>query len=317
MISDDGIDILLELAGHTAGNRLDVMSLSPSPISITYIGYPHTTGMENITYRFTDHVADPSLITDDQYVEILYKLPGCFLTYSPNPDSPPVADPPCLIEGVITFGSFNNMAKITDEVIEMWCMILKQVPRSRMFLKGKPFASERVQSAVIGKFRAHGIDAIRIDLVSLLPATFDHLSAYNLMDISLDTYPYAGTTTTFEALWMGVPVVTMVGDTHASRVGASILTKLDKREWICNDKNAYVTAAVKLAQDVGNLKTLRRSIRNDMRVKLCDGASFVKEISKAYEWMYARYAAEHSRTSAPPLPPGHDIVRPGIGHNNQ
>eukprot|EP00291_Cryptomonas_curvata_P029734 CAMPEP_0172213218 /NCGR_PEP_ID=MMETSP1050-20130122/37465_1 /TAXON_ID=233186 /ORGANISM="Cryptomonas curvata, Strain CCAP979/52" /LENGTH=787 /DNA_ID=CAMNT_0012894015 /DNA_START=137 /DNA_END=2497 /DNA_ORIENTATION=- len=238
----DGIDVLVELAGHTAGNRLDVMALSPAPVQVTWIGYPNTTGLEAIRYRLTDARADPPGAAQP-FTEELVRLP----------DASSATPPP-------SFGSFNNVAKVNSTVVGLWARILSAVPDSRFLFKS--LAVREVREACAGSFAACGIDRARIDMNMVVAQTKDHLDAYARMDISLDTFPYAGTTTTCEALFMGVPVVTLRASgpaaTHAQNVGVSILTQVGLEELIANDEAEYVAIAVRLAGDRERVAGLRR-----------------------------------------------------------
>ncbi|GLI61429.1 hypothetical protein VaNZ11_003789 [Volvox africanus] len=225
LVRRDEIDLLVELTGHTANNRLGVMARRPAPVQLTWIGYPNSTGLKAVDYRLTDDVCDP-WDTKQTFVEELVRLPGCFLCYSPAVDAPPVAPAPALANGYITFGSFNNLAKITPQVLRLWGAVLAAVPRSRLVLKNKPFACEAARGHVLQQLAAVGVESWRVDLLPLAPGNAEHLATYALMDISLDPFPYAGTTTTTESLFMGVPCLTMAGHCHAHNVGVSLLTAL-------------------------------------------------------------------------------------------
>jgi len=294
MIMEDGIDILVDLTGHTAGNRLDIMSLKPAPVQVTYIGYPNTTGLPTIDYRFTDAVVDP-VDTKQCYVEELVRLPHCFLCYSPSPDAGQVAPTPYLKNGYITFGSFNNLAKINPGVIQLWAEVLKRVPNSRMVIKCKPFACEMIRRHLQKRMQAEGIDPSRLDLFSLIPMNHDHLQAYGLMDISLDTFPYAGTTTTCEALWMGVPVITLTGDNHAHNVGSTILKQVGHEELIAHTKKDYIASAVSLASDVQQLQSIRSGLRDKMRQSyLCNSQDFTRNLENTYKLIWHKHCVQQA-----------------------
>lgn len=294
LIREDKIDILVELAGHTSGNRLDVTAMKPAPIQITYIGYPNTCGVPTIDYRITDSVADPHN-SDQYYVEELVRLPTGFLCYTPSPEAGSVLPLPALTNGHVTFGSFNNLAKINDEVLDLWSAILKAVNNSRLVIKCKPFASETVKKKFIAKFQDRGIDSSRLTLIGLLPMNHDHMQAYSLMDISLDTFPYAGTTTTCEALWMGVPVVTLTGKSHAHNVGASLLTQIGCPEWICSTKEQYIACAVSLSSCLSTLSKTRTSIRDRMQSSpLCDSKPFTLSLERVFRDKWAKYVMEQT-----------------------
>jgi len=294
LIREDKIDILVELSGHTSGNRLDIMALRPAPIQITYIGYPNTTGLKSIDYRITDAVCDP-LNTKQQYVEKLVRMPKCFLCYTPSLHIPePVL--PCLTNGFITFGSFNNLAKIHEGVISLWCTVLNAVPGSRMVIKCKPFASPSIQQRMFKKFEVWGIDSSRIDLLGLTPSHSEHLNSYGLMDLSLDTFPYAGTTTTCESLWMGVPVITLKGKTHCHNVGVSLLTAIGFQELICNSKKEYVEKAIELSTNLIQLQMLKRNLRPKMKETICDATRFTADLELLYQQLWKRKVDTSSQT---------------------
>ena len=225
-IRDDGIDILVDLAGHTANNRLLVFAERPAPVQVTWLGYPNTTGLSTMDYRLTDAIADPEGDAGTLYTETLVRLPRGFLCFAPAAHAPDIGEPPALAAGHVTFGSFNYLAKVTEEVVEIWANILNHVPRSRMLMKSHPLVDEETRNRYRDMFGAHGIETGRIELHSRVASKSGHLGAYGRVDVGLDTFPYNGTTTTCEALWMGVPVITLCGDRHASRVGTSILTQV-------------------------------------------------------------------------------------------
>lgn len=269
MIMDDEIDILVELAGHTANNRLDVMALRLAPVQITWIGYPNTTGLSSIHYRVTDGIVDPPETTQ-QFCEKLWRLPDCFLCYTPSQDAPeePCEAPSQRSGGIITFGSFNVLAKTQKRTVNLWAEILHRVPNSRLLMKAKPFASISAKRRIEKMFEEEGICADRLDLVPLIPATRSHLQAYSNVDVGLDPFPYAGTTTTCEALYMGVPVITLGVDAkngnHAHNVGVSLLRTIGHDELIAYCEEDYVEKAVSLARDLPRLKKIRKELRNDM-----------------------------------------------------
>lgn len=269
LIINDQIDILIELAGHTANNRLDIMALRLAPVQITWIGYPNTTGLSTIHYRVTDGVVDPPNTTQ-HFSEKLWRLPVSFLCYTPAQDAPEESSPPpCLLSGgIVTFGSFNVLAKIQSRTIKLWAEILNRVPHSRLLLKAKPFGSSTAKKRMEKLFEEEGISTERLDLVPLIPATRSHLQVYSNVDIALDPFPYAGTTTTCEALYMGVPVITLGvkpehGD-HAHNVGVTLLTSIGHPELVAFSEEDYVEKAVELGTDVQRLKKVRRRLRRDM-----------------------------------------------------
>jgi len=291
LIREDKIDILVELTGHTANNRLGTMALQPAPIQATWIGYPNSTGLEAIDYRFTDEKCDP-LDTQQTHVEELVRLPGCFLCYTPaDPDQPPVLPLPALTNGFVTFGSFNNLAKITPEVLRLWARILLAVPNSRLMLKSKPFACETARNHFLGLLQAEGVESWRVDLVPLVAGNTEHLATYSSIDISLDPFPYAGTTTTCESLFMGVPCITLAGDSHAYNVGVSLLAAVGlEKDWVAHDQDEYVELAVKHTSQLARLGVLRSCLRPRMLSSpLCDAPAFMARLEDVYRQLWHRY----------------------------
>ena len=214
----DGIDILVDLAGHTAGNRLAVFATRAAPVQATYLGYPSTTGLLSMDYRLTDERADPPG-AENFYSERLVRLPECFLCYRPPSPAPSVAPAPLTRNGFVTFGSFNNLAKINERVIALWSDLLHAVPDSRLLIKNPSLTDAGTAARYRAMFEARNVAEDRIELLGLVADEQAHLDTYRRMDIALDTFPYNGTTTTCEAIYMGVPVITLEGQKHAGRVG--------------------------------------------------------------------------------------------------
>ncbi len=291
LIRKDEIDILVDLNGHTAGNRLPVFLAKPAPIQVTYLGYPNTTGLAQMDYRITDSVADPAG-EEVFHSEKLARLPRCFLCYEPMPDAPEVAAPPVLANGFVTFGSFNNLAKINEQVIALWARVLHAVPTARLVLKHRSLNDEEARLRYHALFGRHGIDADRVDLVGHTAMPTEHLAQYGRIDLGLDTFPYNGTTTTCEALWMGVPVLTLAGDRHAGRVGASILSAIGRREWIAHEKEEFVRLAAALAKDEEKLAALRGNLRIEVAASpLCDGSDMASTLENTFRGMWRQWVA--------------------------
>lgn len=289
MIREDKVDILVELTGHTANNKLGMMACRPAPVQVTWIGYPNTTGLPTIDYRITDSLADPP-DTKQKHVEELIWLPECFLCYTPSPEAGPVCPTPALSNGFVTFGSFNNLAKITPKVLQVWARILCAVPNSRLVVKCKPFCCDSVRQRFLATLEQLGLESLRVDLLPLILLNHDHMQAYSLMDISLDTFPYAGTTTTCESLYMGVPCIAMAGSVHAHNVGVSLLTKVGLGHLIAKNEDEYVESALQLASDVNALSKLRMSLRELMsKSPVCDGPKFITGLESTYRSMWRRY----------------------------
>jgi protein O-GlcNAc transferase len=264
IVRGDAPDILIDLAGHTGmTNRLPLFARRLAPVQITYLGYPNTTGLSAMDYRFTDEVADPTGDADAFATERLVRFAPTAWTYAAPADAPPVGPAPCATQP-LTFGCFNNPAKITDAMIEVWAQILKNVPESRLLMKGAGFNESATRTSYLARFSRLGIDSSRVELIDRTPDTASHLALYHRVDVALDTFPYHGTTTTCEALWMGVPVVTLRGDRHMSRVGASLLNAVGHAEWIGNSADEYVRIAVSLAGNRADLATVRGGLRTRM-----------------------------------------------------
>jgi predicted O-linked N-acetylglucosamine transferase (SPINDLY family) len=293
-IVEDGIDILVDLAGHTAGNRLLVFARRPAPVQVTWLGYPNTTGLSAIDYRLVDAVTDPKDNVGQLASEKLVRLEGSFLCYGPPNDAPPMTSPPSLKNGIITFGSFNNPTKYSAATVHTWAQLLSRVQEARLVLKGLPFSDESTRDLYHARFSACGIAAERVILLGRSADRTAHLSQYREIDIALDPFPYNGTTTTCEALWMGVPVVTLRGDRHSARVGASVLGSLGLDELIARDAEHYVAIAVRLANDRSRLMHLRGSLRAQMQASsLCDAPRFARKMEAAYRSMWQCWCEEN------------------------
>ncbi|WP_372521439.1 tetratricopeptide repeat protein [Sulfuricaulis sp.] len=293
-IHADRIDILVDLAGHSSNNRLLAFSAKPAPIQATYLGYPNTTGVAAIDYRLTDAWADPPEQTDSFHTEKLIRLPRGFLCYLPPSNPPPVTQPPVTIRGHVTYGSFNNLPKITPSVASLWASILRTVPDARLVLKNFSLSDLSIRKRYLQLFSEHGIAPDRLELQGRHDSMAEHLSSYGAIDIALDTFPYNGTTTTCEALLMGVPVVTLAGHLHAGRVGISLLTQLGLSHLIAETPEEYVRIASILAKNVEDLSRSRASLRERiMNSSLCDGKSFAREVESVYRSMWKKWCIAH------------------------
>ena len=300
LIRSDGIDILVDLSGHTSGNRLKVFAHKPAPVQVTYLGYPNTTGLSSIDYRITDAMADPPEL-EAFYTEKSVRLPGCFLCYQPPVDCPPVSSLPASEEGYVTFGSFNNLAKINPTVVMLWAELLKTVPGSRLLLKNSSFTDRATRERYHGLFEEYGVPRERIDLLGYALTSREHLALYHDMDIALDTFPYNGTTTTCEALWMGVPVITLMGSAHAGRVGASLLNTVGLTEWIAETPDQYVAIAADRARDLQELAECRAELRERFAASpLRDGKVFARKLETAYRQMWRNWCSASVATTSVP-----------------
>lgn len=285
MIADDGIDILVDLNGHTSGSRLSVFARRAAPVQVSYIGYPNTTGVAEMDYRLSDAIADPPG-AERLCTESLIRLPGCFLCYQPPDNAPGVASPPCEKNGFVTFGSFNNLAKVNPEVIAVWARLLREIPTSRLVIKNPSLTDGSTRERYLALFADAGVSGERLDLIGFVPDNVGHLGVYGRIDIALDTFPYNGTTTTCEALWMGVPVVSLRGNRHSARVGASLLTAVGCPEWIADTPGHYLQITHSLAQDQTHLVHLRSGLREQVGAsRLCSAQDYVKAVENAYDEM--------------------------------
>ncbi len=299
-IRDDGIDILIDLAGYTRDTRLTMFTARPAPVQMTYIGYPNTTGMDAIDYRLTDSIVDPE-DADQDYSEILLRLPECFLCYAIPTHAPPVEPGPVEHRGYVTFGSFNNFNKVNPEVLDTWAAILKAVPKSRMLFKSTSSKDKTAQAVVRQALEAQGIDQERVSFATFRATPESHLAVYHDIDIALDTFPYNGTTTTCEALWMGVPVVTLKGDRHASRVGASLLSTIGFPAGIAENRDDYVLTARLLAENPGLLKATRRNLRDTLtRSPLCDSRRHARTLEHVFRTVWRFWCEQQSATTDAP-----------------
>lgn len=290
MVRRDKIDILVDLSGHTRDSRLDVFARKPAPVQATWLGYPNTTGLAAIDYRITDAIADPPGLADSIHTERLYRLPNGFLCFYPPPDSPEPGILPIDEHGIITLGSCNNLAKITPEVIRVWARILDMLPGARLHIKRSTYRDPGIREYFEDMFLQRGITPDRLVLREATGMVQEHLAFYREIDIALDSFPYNGTTTTCEALWMGVPVMVLAGDRHAARVGASILSRLGLEELIADSMEDYITKSVRLALDPDRLRKLRRELRPRMAGSpLCNGTQFTIDLEDAFCKMWQEW----------------------------
>lgn len=288
-VTADGIDILVDLAGHTSAHRLAVFAWRPAPVQVTWLGYPNTTGLSAMGYRITDALADPPG-REAFYTEKLIRLDGCFLCYQPPGDTPDVAPLPAETSGVVTFGSFNNLSKMQPAVIALWSQVLQAVPGARLLVKNPSLTDPPTRARIAAMFAQHGIGPDRLELLGHTPTPQEHLALYGRVDIALDTFPYNGTTTTCEALWMGVPVVTLAGAVHAGRVGVSLLTAAGLPELIAATPAECVARAAALAGDRDALSRLRAGLRERVRnSRLCDAAGFTRAMEAALRSMWRQW----------------------------
>jgi protein O-GlcNAc transferase len=269
-----------------------VFAARPAPVQVTWLGYPNTTGLSVMDYRLTDEWADPEGITEHHHTESLVRLPNGFLCYRPPMMAPEPADCPSLETGHVTFGSFNSFVKMTPEVFRTWANILHAVPGSRLLLKNFSLNDPDIRAQCQDTFQSLDVGSECLELHAILPSRQAHLELYRRIDIALDTFPYNGTTTTCEALWMGIPVVTLAGDHHAGRVGVSLMNALGLPQLIATHQDEYCRLAVALAPDIDQRQQWRISLRKRMEASsLCDGAGFACNVELAYRQIWKKWCA--------------------------
>jgi predicted O-linked N-acetylglucosamine transferase (SPINDLY family) len=292
-IREDAIDVLIDLAGHTHGNRLAAFAYKPAPVQVTYLGYPNTTGLAGMDYRISDAWADPEGAHDAIHSERLQRLASGFLCYRPIAGSPEVAPIPSASAPGLTFGSFNALAKISDRTLSLWSALLSQVPEARLLIKHSFLTHPDSRRSFEQRLREQRIDLERVILQGQVATLEQHLAAYAQVDVALDTFPYHGTTTTCDALWMGVPVVTLAGDSHVSRVGVSLLSRLGLADLISSSAEAYVSTA----RDLARAGERRAQLRGELRTRMHQaGLTDAQPLARAFERALLEAYAE--RTAA-------------------
>ena len=289
----DEIDILVDLAGHTQNNCLPVLAYKPAPVQVTGIGYFNTTGLPAIDYMLSDVHVDPIGTTEPAFTEKMIRLPHSHFCYVLPEGLPPIAPPPMERSGFVTFGSFNNFNKVTDEVLRLWKEVLDAVPRSRLLVKSKLFASTEGRELAAKRFTRCGISTERVEMRAF---SRGHLAEYGDMDIALDTFPYTGGITTCEALAMGVPVITLRGASHGARFGESLLRNANLAELIADTPAAYVQITATLASAPETLAALRANLRTILaHAPLTDARTYVRDVEAAYAEIWERFVRAAGR----------------------
>jgi len=285
-IRRDGIDILVDLTMHMACNRLLVFARKPAPVQVTWLAYPGSTGLETMDYRITDHYMDPASVETPYYSEISLRLPECWVCYHPLTDEPPVNPLPASNAGQITFGCLNNFCKLNDEMLGLFGSALRAMEGSRLILlapEGRP------RERVIDRVCHQGVPRDRIEFVGRMSRP-DYLKTYHRIDIALDTRPYNGITTTCDALWMGVPVVSLEGQTAAGRAGLGILSTVKLPELAVRSPEEFVRAAENLGSDLPRLTELREELRHRMQSSpMMDAQRFARNMENAYRTMWQHW----------------------------
>jgi len=288
-IREDQIDILVDLSGHIAGNRLLTFARKPAPIQATYIGYPNTTGLTVIDYHITDNYVDPEGIAEAFHSEIPMRMPASYYCFDPLIERTAVNECPALKNGYITFCCFNNYAKLNRETFVLWAKILQSLPDAKLVIMNASLQDLETQQSLEKTFANLGIKSTRLE-IGYISSTEKTFSTYNQIDIALDSYPYNGATTTCQALWMGVPVVTLVGETHVARAGLSILSAVSLTELIASSPEEYIDICVKLANNTQYLQKMRTEMRDKIQASpLMDGASFTRHLESEYRKMWEKW----------------------------
>ena len=289
-VEEDGVDVLVDLTGHAGALRLGVFARQPAPVQVSWLGYLGSTGLSRIQYRLTDSRADPPGDADRLHTEALFRLPHSLWCYRPVHDEPHAAEPPGKARGFTTFGSFNHAPKLSAAARRAWVQILRGAPGARLLVVG--FPEGRARRALLREFADAGVDGSRL---TLLPRVSfgEYLRQFDAVDLALDSMPYGGGTTTFDTLWMGVPVLTLVGERSAGRSSASILGALGLHEWIAATPDDYVRLALAHAADSARLADLRATLRARLRASpLMDEAGFARDMEGAYREMWRAWCAQ-------------------------
>jgi predicted O-linked N-acetylglucosamine transferase (SPINDLY family) len=293
MIRDDRIDVLVDLAGHTANNRLGAFAFKPAPIQATYLGYFGSTGLETMDYWITDDVLHPH-DTPELSTEELWRLSRCWACYKPPAEAPEVSPPPNNDERVM-FGSFHKLNKVTPETVEAWSAILREAPQTRLMIMDKRLGDDNVRTLLLKRFAAHGIAPERLMLRGALPMQ-QYLAAYAEVDLALDAFPRTGATTTAQSLWMGVPVLSLAGRSYVARVSATKLAAVGLHDFITDSRDAFVRKALWLVANPGYRAEVRGNLRERMRRSpLCDAKGLARTMESAYCEMWNRYLSGVAR----------------------
>ena len=280
LIHSHGIHVLIDLSGHSAGNRLPIFAWKPAPVQASWLGYWASTGVQEIDYVLTDAVSLPESL-QSQFVEKIQYLPDTRMCFTEPQPTVEVSALPALRNGFITFGSFQTMAKVSDEVLALWANVMQSVPNSKMRWQSKAFGTESYRQSVKQRFTLLGIDESRVELVAFASRE-DYFAAHAHIDILLDTFPFTGGTTTCEALWLGVPTLTMAGETMVARQGASLLTAAGLSDWVTESQVQYLQKAVQFCSDLKQLSQLRTNLRAQVLASpLFDGKRFAANLEVA------------------------------------
>jgi protein O-GlcNAc transferase len=296
-IRRDGIAILVDLTGHMADSRLSIFAKRPAPIQVSFPTYPATSGLKSADFRISDAYADPVGMTEHLHTEKLVRLPHIYVPYRPPEEAPEVNELPAVQRSFVTLGSLQRRPKISGPMLELWATILKRVPGARLLFhynyNVSATVAPEIRNPILQVLARNGVDSTRVRFVGGLPHRL-HLELYHEIDISLDTFPYNGMTTTCDSLWMGVPVVTLAGRSHITRTSGSFLGALGLTDWIAESPRDYVRIAVSMARNTTALAALRIGLRDRMRKSaVCDGAGYTRALERAYLEMWRNLKASN------------------------
>jgi predicted O-linked N-acetylglucosamine transferase (SPINDLY family) len=293
LVRDDSIDILVDLSGHTANNRLLAFARKAAPVQVNWLGFPSTTGLPGMDYRITDAWCDPPGMTEHLNSEKIVRLPGIYMAWRPPDGTPAVAPLPAATNGYVTFGTFHSAFKITPTIAALWARILQRVPGSRLRVLALSGAGAERHAREL--FVNCGMDPARLDLLPRL-AFDEYLASFRHVDIALDTFPYHGATTTCFSLWMGLPVVVLEGTTHASRADVSMLNNVGLPQFVAKTGDEYVGIAARLAHDLPQLAELRANLRGMMaRSPNADGRACARNLERAFRKMWVEWCEKTER----------------------
>ena len=283
-IRSDKIDVLVDLAGYAGGNRMNVFAMQAAPVQVNYLGYPNTSGCLRMSHRVTDELCDPTGDSDPFYTEELERLPNGFLCYQSLNLDVEESRPPVTENGFVTFGSFNVYPKLQPNILNAWAAILQELPNAKLYLKAKPFSEPSWRDLMKKRFLAKGVKEHQLIFSGRSRTYGEHLYEYSKVDIHLDTHPYNGTTTTCDALWMGVPTLSLRGAVHRARVSASIMERVGRRELIADDLDDYVKKAIALGNDLAKVEALRSGNRDRfLRSPLASGDLIARDLEAFYQ----------------------------------
>lgn len=288
LIHSDGVHVLIDLSGHTAHSRLPVFAWKPAPVQVTWLGLPTTTGVSEIDYVLGDPIATP-FQDADHFSEQIWQLPETYICLSIPEMALEINTLPALKNGFVTFASFNNLVKMNDATVALWARILAAIPSAKLLLKAHQLKDAATVKATLQRFAAQHIGTERLILEGPTTLRANHLTTYHRADLALDPFPYPGVTTSAEALWMGVPVLSMQGDRFMSRTATSIAHNVGLPDWVAANEDDYVAKAIHFASDLAKLSALRNQLREQVRNSpLFDAPRFAKHFEDALWGMWQR-----------------------------